>query len=67
MVLETQRDVITALGGIQAVADLTGRGYSAVGNWHSGHQKFPANTFKFFVRELEARGLSAPDSLWGML
>ncbi len=65
MALETTRDVIVALGGIKAVATLTGRRYSAAANWNQ-FSKFPANTFHVMQLALQERGLAAPIALWGM-
>jgi hypothetical protein len=64
--LISTKDVIDALGGISAVADLTGRKYSAASNWPN-FTKFPANTYLVLTRALAARGLRAPASLWGMI
>lgn len=63
--LETTSDVIAALGGTKAVAELTGRQYRAAFNWHN-FRKFPANTYLVMQTALRERGLSAPSSLWGM-
>lgn len=57
--------VIEALGGLQAVADLTGRGYSAAHNWKATGQ-FPANTYLLLRKALAAKGFDAPDTLWNM-
>lgn len=61
----TTAEVVKALGGVQAVADLTKRGYSAACNWN-GFKTFPANTYVVMKAALQERGLDAPDSLWGM-
>jgi hypothetical protein len=61
--LSTTVDVIAALGGIQAVADLTARKYTAAHNWKKAG-RFPANTYVALTRELGRLGLTAPDSLW---
>lgn len=63
--LNTIADIIEALGGIAAVADLTGRKVGAVYMWKP-LGKFPANTFQVMKRALADRGYVAPDSLWGM-
>lgn len=57
--------VVAALGGKHAVADMTGRTWSAVWNWES-REAFPPNTYTVLKRALEAKGLTAPDALWGM-
>lgn len=64
--LETTADVIEALDGVSAVAALTGRKYGAAFNW-KGFPKFPADTFVVMQDALQARGFSAPPSLWGMV
>lgn len=62
--LETVEDVVTALGGAQAVMDLTGRqGLSVVPVWkHRG--KFPGYTYPAIQKALKAKGARAPDELW---
>lgn len=63
--LTTTSAVVTALGGFQAVADLTGRKYNAVWNWAQA-QNFPPNTYLVMTEELQRLGKSAPASLWKM-
>ena len=63
--LTTTSEVIDALGGTKAVAELTGRTYRAAFNWRS-KPKFPSNTFVTIRQELEKRDLYAPLALWGM-
>jgi hypothetical protein len=60
--LETTSDVIKALGGRGAVAELFGVGATAVDHWENG--KFPAHTYLDMVAELAKRGHEAPPSLW---
>jgi hypothetical protein len=57
--------VVTALGGFQAVAELTGRKYNAVWNWAQA-QHFPPNTYLVMTKELRRLGKSAPATLWKM-
>lgn len=64
--LTTTAEVIRALGGVTAVAAITGRKYSAAFNWQN-FTKFPANTYVAMTAALQAKGLTAPDSLWGMV
>jgi hypothetical protein len=65
--LTTTREVMAALGGIKAVASLTGRKYSAVSMWTVGSDpQFPSNSFVVMNAALAAIGKSAPPSLWGM-
>lgn len=64
--LETVEEVIAELGGPQAVAELTEKkSQSAVPMWKN-RKRFPANTFTTLQTALQARGLSAPNNLWGM-
>ncbi len=63
--LGTTVEVIDALGGIAAVAELTGRKYTAAANWNVS-DRFPANTYVILHHALHQRGLSAPPELWGM-
>lgn len=56
-------DVINVLGGMPAVADLTGRKSNVVWNWKD-RKAFPANTYAVMKAALHARGVDAPDSLW---
>lgn len=64
--LRTTAEVIEALGGVAAVALLTGRKYSAAFNW-KGFVKFPSDTFVVMQAALERAGFRAPASLWGMV
>lgn len=64
--LTTTADVIRALGGVTAVAAITGRKYSAAFNWQN-FTKFPANTYVAMTAALKAKGCTAPASLWGMV
>ncbi len=76
--LATSDAVLEALGGINAVVDQlvaagmpASRGgrrstYARVGNWKYKN-RFPASTYPFFKSALQARGLTAPPSLWGVL
>lgn len=64
--LQTTTDVLDALGGSAAVAEMMGLANNAVSNWKK-RETFPPKTHLVLMRELKARGLNAPDSLWGML
>lgn len=59
-------EVIDALGGIQAVADLTGRKYMAAAQ-DKRLGKFPSRTRDVMTVALAEKGKTAPASLWGML
>jgi hypothetical protein len=64
--LSTVEEVISELGGFDAVKDLTHRtSSSAVPVWKF-RQKFPPNTFAVMMEALEAKGATAPETLWGM-
>ena len=64
--LTSTATVMDALGGTQAVADLTGRTYAAAFNWRS-FKAFPSNTYLVMTAALAEKGAGAPDSLWGMV
>ena len=65
--LRTLPDVINALGGIQAVAELTGQTYSNAANWNSWRPTFPPSTYVVMMNALIKRGFTAPYSLWRMI
>lgn len=64
--LHTTCEIMDALGGTQAVADLTGRKYSAAFNWRA-FGAFPANTYIAITTALEAHDYTASPKLWGMV
>lgn len=64
--LHTVEEVISELGGFDAVRELTGRdSASAVPMWKV-RQTFPTNTFSIMKKALLAKGADAPDELWSM-
>ncbi len=63
--LSSVGDVVATLGGTKAVADMVGRGSSAVSMWKH-RQALPAFTFVILKSALAVRGFTAPDSLWNM-
>jgi hypothetical protein len=64
--LHTVEDVISELGGFDAVQKLTNRnGRWTVPMWKH-REKFPPNTFILMTAALKAKGACAPASLWGM-
>ena len=64
--LSSIEQVIEALGGTKAVAELTNRASpSAVPNWKL-RKSFPLNTYLVMKAALHAKGASAPDALWKM-
>lgn len=64
--LTTTADVIDKLGGVRAVADLTGRDYDAAWNWKK-FPHFPPDTYLVMTRALRQQGHDAPPSLWRMV
>lgn len=63
--LNTTAEVMEALGGTAAVAELTGRQVSAASNWLK-FPTFPSNTYVAMKAALTLKGKTAPDSLWSM-
>lgn len=64
--LNSVEAVISALGGVKAVQELTRRASeSAVPNWKL-RKSFPSNTYAVMKAALKAKGCTAPDHLWGM-
>jgi len=57
-------DVITVIGGVEAVADLVGKSHSAVSGWRTRTGLFPAQHFFAISRELREWGCDAPDDLF---
>jgi len=65
--LQTTDDVIDALGGTKAVAEIVSRRPQAVSNWREKVRgRFPPETYLILTAALKRRRLSAPSSLWGM-
>ncbi|MEH2501213.1 hypothetical protein V1290_000024 [Bradyrhizobium sp. AZCC 1578] len=64
--LHTVKEVISELGGQDAVKQLTNsKSASRVPMWKN-RKRFPATTYTVLKSALQERGLSAPDDLWGM-
>ena len=63
--ISTTREVIDALGGNGAVANITGSTAKAVWNWRKANI-FPAHTYLLITNALKRRGLIAPSGLWRM-
>jgi hypothetical protein len=61
--LSTIEGVIDILGGVDAVARMTGRGETAVYNWRADG-RFPASLYVAMTDRLP-RGVTAPAELWG--
>ena len=64
--LTTTREVIKALGGVEAVANLTDRQYNAASNWN-GFKTFPPDTYVVMIEALLRNDHWAPPSLWRMV
>ena len=64
--LQTVPDVFEKLGGIDAVAELTGAGYRAAHNWKAAGA-FPPKTYIALTNALERVGCKAPPALWNMV
>lgn len=62
--LQTAGEVIDALGGTTATAEITGRKAQHVSNWRASH-RLPANTFFILRDELAKAGKTARPELWG--
>jgi hypothetical protein len=62
--LTTFDAVVDVLGGMSALATLTGRSRTAVSNWRCQQGCFPARTYFVITSELQRRGFSAHRSLW---
>lgn len=64
--VQTVEEVIEKLGGAKAIAQLTrAKSPSVVPTWKY-RNKFPAKTFLQINKALKARGMCAPDELWGI-
>ena len=61
--LKTVREVMTELGGVKAVAALTGRKYSAAHRWLY-YKNFPADTYTTMQAALTKTGKVADPALW---
>jgi hypothetical protein len=64
--LRTKEEVMTALGGIQAICALTGSEYGAVENWKR-LRTFPSRYFLLMTFALHKKGLIALPELWGQV
>lgn len=62
--VKTVDDVIDALGGTQATAQLFRVTEAAVSNWRA--RGLPPRRFLTFKHVLASRGIAAPPSLWRM-
>jgi hypothetical protein len=64
-ILKSADEVIDALGGTVATANLTGRKAQHVTNWRASG-RLPAKTFLVISKQLRELEKSAPPSLWGI-
>ncbi|WKA31581.1 helix-turn-helix domain-containing protein [Bradyrhizobium roseum] len=58
--------MIDALGGLTAVAALTGAAYKLVSGWRNA-KRFPARYYLVMTWALKRERFSAPPSLWGQV
>ena len=63
--LTTFDEVADALGGLTALARLTGRKLTAVSNWRCQTGRFPSRIYPVIEGALNEQGLSAEYSLFG--
>lgn len=59
----TASDIIDALGGNTAVAQMAGVGKSAVSNWRK-FDRFPPRLYLRFAAAAQARGIEIPERLF---
>jgi hypothetical protein len=57
-------DVVNVLGGIAAVAAMTGCRPKSVSAWQAQYGSFPAKTYVVMTVALATRGFTAPAALW---
>lgn len=60
----TAKQIVEVLGGVEAVADLTGVGKTAVYNWLAANA-FPPRFFHLMRGRLRRQKRLAPPELWG--
>jgi hypothetical protein len=66
--LETFDDVVDELGGLAAVGRLCdNQDAAAVCNFKRRRGTFPTKYYKLMIAELNERGATAPDDLWGFV
>jgi hypothetical protein len=66
MLLDSAADVIDALGGVHATAELTDTNYKAAHAWKQ-RGRFPTKTYLVITEALRLRGLQARADLWKMV
>jgi hypothetical protein len=62
--LRSVNTVVEALGGIDAVIELTGANNKQTWNWTKRFQSFPAKYYACMIAALNERGYTAPARLW---
>jgi hypothetical protein len=64
--LNNSRDVVAALGGVDAVASLTGRHYKSVSRWQAAKEAFPPTLYVAMQSALVEIGFRGDPAMWGM-
>lgn len=64
--LQTNAEVLDALGGDDVARALTGTGYKTVNGWRNG-DRFGARYFLVMMDGLHRKGFSANPELWGQV
>lgn len=62
--LHTADQIIRALGGLDAVVEMTGTNKKQAWNWSGRAKVFPSAYYVMMQRELQRRGYKADPSLW---
>jgi hypothetical protein len=62
--LNSAREVIEALGGIDVVMKMTGATKNGVWNWECYFDAFPARFYKLMTDKLAQKDLTAGPHLW---
>jgi hypothetical protein len=63
---KTTEAVISSLGGLSAVAEVTRTTPKSVWNWKKSG-RFPAKTYLALISALAHQGDTAPNNLWNMV
>jgi hypothetical protein len=64
--LQTARDVISHLGGLKRVCEITGANRKQAEHWRGRAASFPASTYVVMMQALRRRRATAPPQLWNM-
>jgi hypothetical protein len=66
--LKTFDAVVEALGGKAEVGRICeNQDTAAVCNWKRRRSRFPTKYYRVMIEELQERGATAPDKLWGFV